>query len=96
MRNNTDLTQIYTTIRRTNDITDNDMQTLLPFSNLGEFLILIESNQKAVIRGNYAENTKEEATKAKWKAVKCKDCKINQARRKGQLCNKCYNLKMIM
>ena len=43
------------TIRRTDGVRDNDMQTFLPFSNLGEFIILIESNQKTVIRGNYAE-----------------------------------------
>ena len=95
MRNYIDLTQIYTTIRRTDGVRDNNMQTFLPFSNLGEFLILIESNQKTVIRGNYAENIKKEDKKAKRKDVKCKDCNINQARRKGQRCNKCYKLKMM-
>ena len=102
-----ELTQIYNTMRRIDGVRNNEMQTYLPmmqtnlpFSDLGDFLNLVESNKKMTLKREYrnkvAECTKKEAKKAKRKAVKCKDCKINQARRKGQLCNKCYNLKMIM
>ena len=98
LRNYIGLSQIYETMKRSDDVTNNEIHTYLPFSNFSGFISLVESNLKKAIREDYSkmveESNEKEAKKAKRKEVKCKDCDINQARRKGQLCNKCYNLKV--
>ena len=98
LRNYIGLSQIYETMKRSDDVTNNEIHTYLPFSNFSGFISLVESNLKKAIREDYGkklkENAKEEAKKAKRREKKCKNCNVNQARRMGMLCNKCYNLKM--
>ena len=93
-----ELTKIYETMRKSDVVRSNMMQTNLPFSNFGGFISFVESHLKTTFRGDYSkmveESNEKEAKKAKRKEVKCKDCNKNEARRKGQLCNKCYNLKV--
>ena len=85
-------------MRKSDVVRNNMMQTDLPFSNFGGFISFVESHLKTTFRGDYnkmvEESNEKEAKKAKRKERKCKDCNKNEARRKGQLCNKCYNLKV--
>ena len=85
-------------MKRIDAITNNEIHTYLPLSNFSGFISLVESNPKKAIREDYSkkvkEDAKEEAKKEKRREKKCKNCNVNQTRRMGMICNKCYNLKM--
>ena len=69
LRNYIGLSQIYETMKRSDDVTNNEIHTYLPFSNFSGFISLVELNLKKAIREDYGkkvkENAKEEAKKEK-------------------------------
>ena len=73
----------------------------LPFKNIDNFVIMMESWVVAIYQQEAVAKAEEEAAKKQAKAQKlatartklCNECNINQARRKGGLCNTCSRQK---